>query len=81
MPLSAGVVLIFHYSVEARQFGHAATAARHHQVDFDSPTDGPRRRLLATRTVTGKVTWADNGQPVSLAYVKGKLKRSCCSSG
>jgi hypothetical protein len=76
MELSAVFVLVFHYSAEARQLGQAAIddEPRHHQVDFDPPTDGPRRRLLATRTVTGKVTWADNGQPVSLAYVKGKLK-------
>ena len=61
MTCRAALVLISHISAEARP-----------QLDLESPYEGPRRgrRLLATRTVSGKITWADNGKAVVYAYVR-----------
>jgi hypothetical protein len=58
MAYFAGLVLISYYSAEARQLG------------IESSLEGPRRRLLATRTVSGRVFWADNAQAIAGAVIK-----------
>ena len=52
------MVLISHYSAEARR------------LDAEDVLMGPRRQLLATRTVSGKITWADNAAPIVGATIK-----------
>jgi hypothetical protein len=56
----AGLGLIFIFSAEARQF----------DVQSSLSLSGPHRSLLATRSVSGKVTWADNGKPATSVTVK-----------